>query len=235
MNKTAMKYDVVIRCKNEIEWLPKVIASINNQTIHPSRIILVDNGSDDGSHEYASLNGCDVISYDREIFNYSYALNLGLYETAQSHVLILSAHCEIVTNNSVENMINVMREYNAAGVYGRQIPTTKSNPVDTRDLLTVFGRERIIFESHPFFHNAFSMIDRSAWNNCNFDEDLNGIEDRFWAREQALKGRKIIYEPNSIVYHEHGLNQGASMDRALRVCKHLKGLHKEDIFTWPNF
>ena len=131
MNKTAMKYDVVIRCKNEIEWLPRVIASINNQTIHPSSIILVDNGSNDGSHEYASSNGCNVINYDKEIFNYSYALNLGLNETRQSLVLILSAHCEIVTNNSVENMINVMHEYKAAGVYGRQIPTTESNPVDT--------------------------------------------------------------------------------------------------------
>ena len=71
------------------------------------------------------------------------------------------------------------------------------------------------------------MIDRSAWNTCNFDENLNGVEDRFWAREQALKGRKIIYEPSSIVYHEHGLNQGTSMNRALRVCKHLKGFMKK--------
>ena len=63
----------------------------------------------------------------------------------------------------------------------------------------------------------------------------NGIEDRFWARQQALLGRKIVYEPNSIVFHEHGLNQSLSMDRALRVCKHLQELHKDDIFSWPTF
>jgi len=44
-----MKYDVVIRCKNEMEWLPRVISSINNQSVKPSKIIVVDNFSDDGS------------------------------------------------------------------------------------------------------------------------------------------------------------------------------------------
>ena len=150
-----MKYDVVIRCRNEIEWLPRVINSIYAQSVHPSSIIIVDNGSDDGSKEYAKEKGCNVIQYDKNEFNYSYALNLGIQKTKENEVLILSAHCELVTNDSVENMIRVRNSFKAAGVYGRQIPTLNSNPIDTRDLLTVFGRERIIFESYPFFHNAF--------------------------------------------------------------------------------
>ena len=230
-----MKYDVVIRCKDEMEWLPRVINSLKKQTIQPSKIIIVDNSSNDGSQEYALKQNCLVVKYNKSDFNYSYALNIGIQETSQNEVLILSAHCELVTPQSVENLIDVRHAYKAAGVYGRQIPTLQSNPVDTRDLVTVFGRERIVFETYPFFHNAFSLIDRSAWEECRFNESLNGIEDRFWAREQALKGRKIIYEPESIVYHEHGLNQGLSMDRALRVCKHLKGLHKDDMFDWPTF
>jgi rhamnosyltransferase len=230
-----MKYDVVIRCKNEIDWLPRVIDSLQKQSITPSQIIVVDNGSTDGSLEYSMEQECNVVQYDKTEFNYSYALNIGIRETTQSEVLILSAHCELVTNESVQNLIEVRHAYKAAGVFGRQIPTLNSNPVDTRDLVTVFGRERIVYESYPFFHNAFSLIDRSAWEECPFDENQNGIEDRTWAREQALKGRKIVYEPDSVVFHEHGLNQGASMERAHRVCKHLQELHKDDIFEWPVF
>ena len=48
-----MKYDVVIRCKNEMEWLPRVLNSINNQSLQPTKIILVDNSSTDGSLDYA--------------------------------------------------------------------------------------------------------------------------------------------------------------------------------------
>ena len=224
-----MKYDVVIRCKNEMEWLPRVLNSIYNQSLKPTKIILVDNSSTDGSLNYAEQSGCTVLKYDRSEFNYSYALNLGINATTEQEVLILSAHCELVTDESVLNMIEVRHAYKAAGVFGRQ------NPIDTRDLVTVFGRERIVFESYPFFHNAFSLIERTAWEKCQFDEKHNGIEDRIWARQQALSGRKIIYEPESVVYHEHGLNQGASIDRAHRVCDNLKVLHKDDIFSWPDF
>ena len=230
-----MKYDVVIRCRNEMDWLPRVIESIKKQTIKPSKIILVDNSSTDGSQEYAMEQGCTIVDYDKSEFNYSYALNIGIKDTSQNEILILSAHCEILTPNSGEELSEVRRQYSAAGVYGREIRAVNSNPVDTRDLITVFGRERIVFKEYPFFHNAFSLIDREAWENCPFNENQNGVEDRFWAREQALKGRKIIYEPESIVFHEHGLNQGASMDRALRVCRSLKDFHKDDIFDWPSF
>ena len=230
-----MKYDVVIRCKNEMEWLPRVLNSIYNQSLKPTKIILVDNSSTDGSLNYAEQSGCTVLKYDRSEFNYSYALNLGINATTEQEVLILSAHCELVTDESVLNMIEVRHAYKAAGVFGRQIPTVHSNPIDTRDLVTVFGRERIVFESYPFFHNAFSLIERTAWEKSQFDEKHNGIEDRIWARQQALSGRKIIYEPESVVYHEHGLNQGASIDRAHRVCDNLKVLHKDDIFSWPDF
>lgn len=230
-----MKYDVVIRCRNEMEWLPRVIKSLNNQSIKPSQIILVDNSSDDGSAEYAKKEDCVVIQYDKDEFNYSYALNLGIKKTCANEILILSAHCELMTTASVQNMIEVRHKYKAAGVFGRQVPTINSNPIDTRDLITVFGRERIVYDSYPFFHNAFSLIERSAWEGCPFNENQNGVEDRFWAREQALNGRKIVYEPESIVFHEHGLNQGASMSRAHRVCDSLKDLHVDDIFAWPTF
>ena len=155
-----MKYDVVIRCRNEIEWLPRVIKSLKYQSVNPEKIILVDNNSDDGSKEFAINENCVIVNYDKSEFNYSYSLNLGINETNQANILILSAHCEIVTQTSVQNMLEVRKYYDAAGVFGRQIPTIKSSPIDTRDLITVFGRERIIYKNYPFFHNAFSLIDR---------------------------------------------------------------------------
>ena len=230
-----MKYDVVIRCKNEMEWLPRVITSLKSQTFKYNNIILVDNGSDDGSLEYAAKVGCKIIHYDKEDFNYSYALNIGIRASSAPYILILSAHCEIVTRDSVKNMAEVLNKRDAVGVYGRQIPTLNSSPLDTRDLVTAFGREEIVFRTHPFFHNAFSLISRAAWQELEFDEGCNGIEDRIWALEQAKLGRRIVYTPDSLVFHEHGLNQGGSDIRARRVCKALERLHQDDVFEWPKF
>ena len=71
--------------------------------------------------------------------------------------------------------------------------------------------------------------------NIEFDEHCNGIEDRIWAVEQAKLGQKIVYTPDSLVFHEHGLNQGGSDVRARRVCKALEVLHSDDVFEWPTF
>jgi len=48
-----IKYDILIRCKNEINDLPNTFHSINNQSHLPNRIIYVDSGSTDGSLEFA--------------------------------------------------------------------------------------------------------------------------------------------------------------------------------------
>lgn len=226
-------YDVLIRCRNEKDWLPTVLDALSCQTIPPRTIIFVDNNSTDGSKEFASERGCLVVEYDRETFNYSYALNLGMTHARSPHVMLLSAHCVLHDADSAERLLEVATRYGAAGVFGRQIPTVNSSAIDTRDLLTVFGREEIIYREEPFFHNAFSLVSLEAWKQLPFDEGVNGIEDRIWARQQARANQLIVYTPSAAVYHEHGLNQGAGEARAKRVCAALSNLHEDDIFEWP--
>ena len=221
-------FDIVIRCKNEIKWLPYVFASISNQTIKPNKIVFVDNSSIDGSKEFAIQNSCQIVEYGDQPFNYSHALNIGIEKSTSDTVLLLSAHCVLYDEFAIEKLLDCMNLYAAAGVFGRQIPTNKSSNIDTRDLLTVFGREKIIYEKFPFFHNAFSLIDRKIWKEIPFSTSTNGIEDRFWANSACSLGHRIVYEPSAIVYHEHGLNQSSDEIRAKRVCNHLKKLHKDD-------
>lgn len=228
------KFDVVIRCKDERKWLDQTLKALSNQTVQPSKIVFVDNASVDGSREYALDFGCDVLSYPVGFeFNYSVALNIGIAATAASHVLLLSAHCVLAHHHAIERLLEVVDLFEPAGVFGRQLPTTRSSAIDTRDLLTVFGRERIIYEKYPFFHNAFSMIDRKIWETMPFDVKVNGIEDRIWANAVCAQGGKIVYEPRAAVYHEHGLNQGADTRRAERICRALYYLHMNDDFEYP--
>ena len=221
-------FDIVIRCKNEIVWLPYVFDSISNQTIKPNKIVFVDDSSSDGSIEFANQYGCHVVDYGDQPFNYSQALNIGIMQSDADMVLLLSAHCVLYNAFAIEKLMQCIDLFSAAGVFGRQIPTNNSTNIDARDLLTVFGRERIVYEKYPFFHNAFSLIDRSVWKDIPFSINTNGIEDRLWAYNVCSKGYKVIYEPSAIVYHEHGLNQGLDSQRAKRVYNSLKTLHKDD-------
>ena len=74
----------------------------------------------------------------------------------------------------------------------------------------------------------------SAWEICPLMKIKMVLKIDF-GRETRCQSRKIVYEPESIVFHEHGLNQGASMSRALHVCKSLKDFHDDDVFVWPKF
>ena len=168
-------------------------------------------------------------------FNYSKSLNIGMSYSESNLVMILSAHCILFNEVAASTMIKEFKDKNIGAVFGRQLPTNKSSPHDVRDLLTVFGRERLVYSTHPFFHNAFSMIRKDCWKIKNFDEKVNGIEDRIWAREIAKLGYSVIYQPNAAAYHEHGLNHGTSKKRAERVVKALKVLHKDDYISWPEY
>jgi glycosyltransferase involved in cell wall biosynthesis len=229
-------YSVVIRCKNEDHVLGDTLLSLKRQTIAPSTVVLVNNNSTDNSTAIAKQHGCLIVEYPAGVtFNYSKALNMGIEAVDTPLIMLLSAHCPLATHDSAESMLAVFQLFNPVGVFGRQLPTVNSNAIDTRDLLTVFGRERVIYETHPFFHNAFSMINRRSWETTPFDESINGIEDRVWAQSVVNNGGKIVYEPSAMVFHEHGLNQGLDEARALRVCKSLYQLHKDDVFIYPHF
>ena len=213
--------------------LPAVAHSIKAQNIAPQNVVFVDSGSTDGSREFAAQSDYKIVDYAASSFNYSVSLNLGMRHCTSDFVLILSAHCILYSEDAVENLIKNAMMPQVAGVFGRQIPTKNSTPIDVRDLLTIFGREWIVYKTHPFFHNAFSLVNHSLWEQIPFDETLNGIEDRVWAREACNRGWKIIYEPDAVALHEHGLNQSASQSRALRVCRALSTLHKNDIIEFP--
>lgn len=227
-------YSVVIRCKNEDQWLPDCLRSLQSQTIPPSQIILVDNSSTDNSVKIAKNYDCQVVSYPQNLqFNYSKALNIGICRARFPKVLLLSAHCILHTHECIQRFAEAFSLYSPAGVFGRQLPTQRSSAADTRDLLTVFGREAIVYRKYPFFHNAFSMISKSAWRHVPFDESINGIEDRVWSQKMCDNRQTIVYVPSACVYHEHGLNQTLNEKRAARVCKALYELHKDDVFSYP--
>ena len=134
-----VKYDILMRCKNEILDLPTVAQSIEAQNVAPQTVVFVDSGSTDGSREFAAQSGYNVVDYVASNFNYSVSLNLGMRHCTSDFVLILSAHCILYNEDAVENLLKNALMPQVAGVFGRQIPTINSNPIDTRDLLTVFG------------------------------------------------------------------------------------------------
>ena len=134
-------------------------------------------------------------------------------------IVFLSAHCIPVDKYWLENMYEAINyDNNVAGVYGRQLPTNKSDSRDARDLLWTFGHDERIHSNDPFFHNANSIVRKSALQKVPFRENITNIEDRVWASDILTNTNyKIKYCPTSIVYHEHGIHQAGEIQRANQI------------------
>lgn len=210
---------VIIRTKNEEEWIEKCLTAIENQDYSNVETIIVDNESTDKTLDIAETFDCKITNISDEEFTYGRALNMGMKISKGEYLACISAHCIPLNNRWLDAYLNNFTDNDIAASYGRQEPLPDSSDFDKRDLWTTFGQEKKVQKKDYFFHNANSMIRRDVWEKIPFDEDLSGVEDRAWAKKVIEEGYKIIYEPKASVYHKHGIHQGRDEKRAKRVVK----------------
>jgi len=210
---------VVIRVKNEAAWLRRSLSAVVHQSCRPRDIIVVDNASSDGSAAVAAQYGCRVVPITNDEFSFGRALNRGIAAASGEWVASLSAHSVPVDDGWLKGFLVQQRASPfLAACYGRQEPLPESSDFDKRDLWTTFGVElRLQRGQDHFFHNANSLIRRAVWARIPFDEALEGVEDRDWAKKVLADGHIIRYTPRASVHHYHGIHQGRNEARARRV------------------
>ena len=162
MNNSPL-VSLIIRTKNEERWLSSCLGAVFSQSYKAFEVILVDNESTDKTVEKARQYPIKKIV---TISNYlpGKALNLGIEESKGKYIVCLSAHCIPTGNAWLGSLVNALEEDETyAGVYGRQEPMSFSASTDKRDLLLVFGLDRIIRTRDSFFHNANSILRKKLW------------------------------------------------------------------------
>jgi len=210
---------VVIRTRDEEERINSCLFAVSNQSLSDFEIIIVDNMSNDNTLAIAKKHNVRIIQISDEEFTYGRALNRGIELAQGDYIALISGHCIPVDNYWLPQLLSNFQDPQVAGVYGRQQPLPDSNDFDKRDLWTTFGLERRIQRKDYFFHNANSMIKKSAWDEVRFHDESDGVEDRIWAKDIINRGYVVVYDPEASVYHHHGIHQGRDEKRAARVVK----------------
>lgn len=209
---------VVIRTRNEESWIRHCLAGVFSQSGVDLEVIIVDNLSADKT--IAVAESFPVSKVMRiETYSPGKALNRGIAEASGEFVALLSAHCVPTSEVWLLNLLQGFESRMTAGVYGRQIPLSFTDPVDRNDLYMAFGEEKRIQVKDWFFHNANSMIRRDVWKDVPFDAETPSIEDRIWAKTVIGKGFEIVYEPSAEVFHHNGLHRTSDL---LRVRNHVE-------------
>ncbi|MBF0296621.1 MAG: glycosyltransferase family 2 protein [Magnetococcales bacterium] len=208
---------IIIRTRNEERWIRHCLEAVFAQEFQDFEVILVDNHSTDRTVETAQrFPLAQVVTIDDYLPGH--ALNLGIRASTGRFIVCLSAHCVPQGTRWLNGLYQPFAEDPlVAGVYGRQIPVAFSDDVDKRDLMIVFGLDRRVQLKDYFFHNANSMLRRELWEQTPFDETVTNIEDRVWGKAMIEQGFRLVYEPEAMVYHHHGLHQGNDSQRARGV------------------
>ena len=214
---------IIIRTKNEEDWIGLCLNNIKKQSYKNYEIILVDNNSEDFTVDKAKaiIPGLNISNIEN--YKPGKALNLGIEKSKGKFIVCLSAHCIPANENWLEALYNEIRlDEEIAGVYGRQLPTDKTHDVDRRDMYLVFGLDKKVQYKDPFFHNANSIIRKSLWQKHPFDEEISNIEDRIWGQIMIKSGFKLVYTPEACVYHMHGINQTNKKLKYKNIARLLK-------------
>ena len=218
---------IIIRSKNERAWIRHTLEMVLSQSLPPLEIILVDNGSEDGTVEIAKKMGVDLVLGIAE-YSPGKALNLGASRASGEILVFLSAHCVPVRIDWLENLVKPFCDQRVAGVYGRQVPLEYSSPSDKRDLHLAFGPESLRQEKNPYFHNANSAVRYSAWCLTKFDEELTNIEDWVWGKRIIDGGSVLHYSADAEVFHFNGLHRSSDPVRERNAVRIIEKENAEE-------
>ncbi len=213
---------IIIRTKNEEEWISKCLEAVFSQSYKNIEVIIVDNSSNDSTLARCKKYPVKIINIDQ--FFPGKALNLGIKYSKGKYICCLSAHCVPTNDIWLEKLLEPVANSSVAGAYGRQEPTKNSKDVDKRDLLLVFGLDSYLQSKDSFFHNANSAFRKEIWEKYPFCDNSTNIEDRLWGEKVIQNGYKIAYVADASVFHWHGIHHQLNPERAQNIVKILDSI-----------
>lgn len=203
---------VVIPCYNAERWVGEAIQSCLDQTYQPIEVIVVDDGSTDQSKQIVLAAGRNVKVAVRLIEcghkGASAARNRGLAAAAGEYVQFLDAD-DLMSPRKIELQVAVtthIREAVPCGPWrwlrhsdGHWIAEHLGKHMDCTGDLVYQWLQGHFFAVHCFLWPRKTIVDLGGW-----DESLSGCQDGDLFIRAALKGVKVCFVPESVVYYRTG-------------------------------
>ncbi len=166
------------------------------------KVIVVDDGSTDGSAQIASLKGVTVIRQDHT--GAAAARNRGA-QNAQGHVLLFTdADCE-PSSDWIERMLQPFSDDAVAGAKG--VYRTRQRSLVARFTQAEYEEkyDRLAQADQIDFVDTHAAAYRRELflESGGFDPDYLLDEDQEFSYRLAQAGHRLVFAPKAVVYHQH--------------------------------
>ncbi|MEG6570381.1 glycosyltransferase [Thermoanaerobacterium thermosaccharolyticum] len=190
---------IIILTYNQIDYTKMCIESIRKYTKTPYEIIVVDNGSSDGTIEYLESQNDIKLIKNRENRGFAAGCNQGI-SIAEGEYIILLNNDTIVTENWLSNLLYCLNNANNAGIVG---PVTNN----------ISGDQKII----TYYKNINDMHEFAGKFN---------VQNQKWRKSLRLVGycmvmRKELFREIGLLDENYGIGNFEDDDLCLRAL--LKG------------
>jgi len=217
---------IILRNKNEEQYIGHAIQSILENVYKPE-IIIIDNNSTDESLKIANSfkashhlhsdheNYTDIKIVNINEYSPGKAINLGVKHCSNDYILVMSGHT-IIKKFSLSKLIYLFKQdknKDLAVIFGNQDPVWNGKKIQKRYMWENFTNSIIEnmyseAEHRYFLHNAFALYPKHILEKYPFDSDLIGKEDRYWINDRInIDKLNSLYDPYLMdCFHHYTIN-----------------------------
>lgn len=205
---------LVIPTLNAGKYWSKCLAAIEDQSLKPARLLIVDSASTDETVTLAQSAGFEVISITRAEFNHGGTRQWAAEYLDDCDVIVFLTQDAILAQpDALIQLVQCFDDQAVAVAYGRQLPHRWATPIEAHARLFNYGtttqkKDALASKrlgSKAFFcSNSFAAYRRSTLIKLGgFRRDLILEEDAEFAARAIKCGYINLYCATALAFHSH--------------------------------
>ncbi len=226
VEKDLRKVSVIVPTFNARQELSALWASLNEQSLAPAEVLVVDSSSTDGTAELARKLGARVIVIPREEFNHGLTRTLAGKAASGPILVYLTQDARLAHPEALERLVSYLRRDGIAMAYGRQIAPPGFNPLAALHRLFNYTERSYVFSYEDrhrfglrtvFASNSFAAYRREALERIGWFPALPALEDVHAAARFLKLGYRVAYVAEAQVFHAHAFSLKEEFRRYLTI------------------
>ncbi|MDC0368080.1 glycosyltransferase [Opitutales bacterium] len=195
--KEPLNVSVIVLYFNDVK-ISETIKSLENQTIKPKEIIIIDDYSDIPINENLVNPNCRIIRNTRNMGR-GHSRNLGIKE-CKSEFVVFCDSSNSLCENFIEKALSSLANKNISAVFGRIIGNE-----DHTDICSKWRERNLFLETYPSSKLPYEVKSLSTYSVMlrkshilsvgNFAQNLRQFEDHDLGERILKQGYKILFDP----------------------------------------